>query len=139
MCAVRRVALALTVAAALLGATRAGAADVTLHLRLSGPVATADAPLRVVLVGFKKGQVDESALMSMLPQTQRPGVLIPYTEDTGDASNQCGVVLGANTLLDHGRCYYEDGAKPYLVPLEYRWHPQVIYAPSTFTTALYHR
>jgi hypothetical protein len=126
------------VLAALLGAAKAGAAGgVTYSYDPDSPVATADAPLRVVLVGFKKGQVDESALLSMLPQAQRPGVLIPYTEDTKDASTQCGVFFGANTLLDHGRCYYEDGAKPYLVPIEYHWKPQVIYAPSTFTTALY--
>jgi len=73
----------------------------------------------------------------MVPQAQRPGVLIPYDADTKDASTQCGVFFGANTLLDHGRCYYEDGAKPYLVPIEYRWKPQVVYAPDTFTTALF--
>ena len=126
------------VLAALLGAVRAGAADsVTYSYDPDSPVATANPPLRVVLVGFKKGQVDESKLLSMLPQSQRPGVLIPYTEDTKDASTQCGVFFGANTLLDHGRCYYEDGAKPYLVPIEYHWQPRVIYAPSTFTTALF--
>ena len=73
----------------------------------------------------------------MIPQTQRPGVLIPYDEDAGDFSNQCGVFFGANTLLDHGRCYYEDGAKPYLMPLEYSWKPRIIYAPTKFTTALF--
>ncbi|HEY3543600.1 MAG TPA: hypothetical protein VGK79_13770 [Gaiellaceae bacterium] len=126
------------VLASLLGAARAGAADgVTYSYDPDSPVATASPPLRVVLVGFKKGQVDESKLLSMLPQSQRPGVLIPYTEDTKDLSTQCGVFFGANTLLDHGRCYYEDGARPYLVPIEYHWQPQVIYAPSTFTTALF--
>jgi hypothetical protein len=40
-------------------------------------------------------------------------------------------------LLDHGRCYYEDGAKPYLVPVEYHWKPQVIYASSAFNTAFF--
>jgi hypothetical protein len=39
----------------------------------ASPVAQANAPLRVVLVGFKKGQVDESALLAQLPQSQRPG------------------------------------------------------------------
>jgi hypothetical protein len=100
------------------------------------PVAQANAPLRVVLVGFKKGQVDENALLAQLPESQRPGVLIPYTEDKLDSGDQCGVFFGLNTLLNHGRCYYENG-KPYLVPVEYHWQPQVVYAPDTFTTALY--
>ena len=100
------------------------------------PVAQADAPLRIVLVGFKKGQLDESALLAQIPQTQRPGVLIPYDEDAEDTSDQCGVFFGANTLLNHGRCYYDSG-KPYLVPVEYNWKPQLVYAPDTFTTALF--
>jgi hypothetical protein len=126
------------VAAALIGSGGARAAgSLTYSFDPSSPVATADAPLRVVLVGFKKGQVDENALIAQLPQSQRPGVLIPYTENTKDTGNQCGIFLGLNTLLDHGRCYYEDGATPYLVPIEYHWKPQVIYAPGTFTTALF--
>ncbi len=102
----------------------------------AAPVASASPPLRVVLVGFKKGQLDESELLSMIPQSQRPGVLIPYDEDVADASDQCGVFFGANTLLNHGRCYYESG-KPYLVPIEYSWKPQLVYAPDTFTSALF--
>jgi len=130
-------AFALVAVAVLAGAGPAGAASVTYAYDPTSAVARADAPLRIVLVGFKKGQVDESALVSMIPQTQRPGVLIPYDEDAGDFSNQCGVFFGANTLLDHGRCYYEDGAKPYLMPLEYSWKPRIIYAPTKFTTALF--
>ena len=70
------------------------------------------------------------------PADQRPGVLIPYAADTADTADQCGAFFGANTLLDHGRCYYESG-KPYLVPIEYRWKPQLVYAPEAFTTALF--
>jgi hypothetical protein len=103
----------------------------------AAPVASANAPLRVVLVGFKKGQLDESALLAQLPASQRPGVLIPYKEDAKDFSNQCGVFFGLNTLLNHGRCYYESGATPYLVPVEYRWQPQIVYASDAFTTALF--
>ena len=132
--------VALAVLAALLGTARparAAAGDSVLYnYDAASPVAQANAPLRIVLVGFKKGQLDESALLSMVPQSQRPGVLIPYSEDTGDLSDQCGVFFGANTLLDHGRCYYESG-KPYLVPLEYHWKPQIVYAPDAFTTALF--
>jgi hypothetical protein len=86
----------------------------------ASPVASANAPLRVVLVGFKKGDVEEQKILQQIPATQRPGVLIPYAADTADVSDQCGVELGGNTLLNHGRCYYE-GGKPYLVPVEYRW------------------
>src|SRR5262249_46336982 len=110
--------------------------SVTYDYDSAAPVATASPPLRVVLVGFKKGQLDESQLLSMIPADQRPGVLIPYAADTADSGDQCGAFFGANTLLDHGRCYYENG-KPYLVPIEYRWQPQLIYAPDAFTTALY--
>ena len=130
--------LALVAATALVGAAHArGAGSVSYSYDPTSPVAQADAPLRIVLVGFTKGQLDENALLSMVPKAQRPGVLIPYDEDAGDLSNQCGVFFGANTLLDHGRCYYEEGAKPYLLPLEYHWQPRIIYAPSKFTTALF--
>jgi hypothetical protein len=100
------------------------------------PVAQATAPLRVVLVGFTKGQLDEQKLLQQIPLAQRPGVLIPYDADAADTSDQCGVFFGANTLLNHGRCYYESG-KPYLVPIQYQWKPQLVYAPTTFTTALF--
>ena len=132
--------VALATAAALFAAARPAAAasgdSVVYDYDGSSPVAQAEAPLRIVLVGFQKGQVDENALLSVVPQSQRPGVLIPYSENTGDSSDQCGVFFGANTLLDHGRCYYESG-KPYLVPVEYHWHPQIVYAPDAFTTALF--
>jgi hypothetical protein len=113
-----------------------GATSVLYTYDAAAPVAQATAPLRIVLVGFQKGQLDESALLAQIPETQRPGVLIPYAEDAADASDQCGVFFGLNTLLNHGRCYYE-GGKPYLVPLEYRWRPQIVYAPDAFTTALF--
>jgi len=117
--------LALAVAAVLLAAARPAhaATSVTYNFDPAAPVAQADPPLRIVLVGFRPGQLDESTLLSMIPQSQRPGVLIPYDEDTGDTPEQCGVFFGANTLLNHGRCYYEDGGKPYLVPVEYHWKP----------------
>src|SRR3954469_15244831 len=100
-----------TVCAAVAGAlaTAGGAAaqtvgqSVTYSYDESAAVAQANAPLRIVLVGFTKGQVDEQALVSQIPAAQRPGVLIPYDEDTADSPDQCGVFLGLNTLLDHGR------------------------------------
>jgi hypothetical protein len=127
-----------TVAALLATARPAGAAgpSVTYTFDSQAAVAQANVPLRIVLVGFKKGQLDEQALISHVPAAQRPGVLIPYDEDTADTSDQCGVFFGLNTLLDHGRCYYESG-KPYLVPIEYHWKPQVVYASDAFTTALF--
>ncbi|HSS81343.1 MAG TPA: hypothetical protein VLK24_09115 [Gaiellaceae bacterium] len=131
--------LALGVVAVLFAAARPARADTSVLYNFdpSAPVAEADPPLRVVLVGFKKGQLDESTLLSMIPQAQRPGVLIPYTEEQGGSPDQCGAFFGANTLLNHGRCYYESGGKPYLVPIEYHWKPQIVYAPDTFTTALF--
>jgi hypothetical protein len=130
----------LAAAAALLGSAspaRAAAGDSVVYTYDSAaPVAQAGPPLRVVLVGFQKGQVDESALLSMVPQAQRPGVLIPYAQDKAGSSDQCGVFFGANLLLDHGRCYYESG-HPYLVPIEYHWQPQIVYAPDAFATALF--
>jgi hypothetical protein len=115
---------------------RAAGDSVVYTYDAAAPVASADVPLRVVLIGFKKGDLDENALLAQLPQSQRPGVLIPYTEDEKDSADQCGAFFGANTLLNHGRCYYDTG-EPYLVPLEYRWHPQIVYAPDSFTTALF--
>jgi hypothetical protein len=140
----RRLASALAVAAlavaAVFMATARGAAaagaPVTYSYDAAAPVASANAPLRVVLVGFQKGQVDDEKILEQIPSTQRPGVLIPYAADAGDSSDQCGVELGGNTLFNHGRCYYE-GGKPYLVPVEYRWQPTLVYAPSAFTTALF--
>lgn len=79
-----------------------------------------------MLVGFKKSQLDEGALLAQLPASQRAGVLIPYPENAKDSGNQCGVFFGVNTLLNHGRCYYEDGATPYLVTIEYTWKPQLV-------------
>jgi hypothetical protein len=118
------------------GASAAGT-PVTYTYDSASPVASANAPLRVVLVGFKKGDVDEQKILDQIPAVQRPGVLIPYDQDAADSSNQCGVFFGANTLLNHGRCYYESGNKPYLVPVEYHWKPEIVYAPSAFTTALF--
>ena len=103
------IAMLAALAALLATATPARAAGPTVAYSFdpAAPVAQANAPLRIVLVGFKKGQIDESALLSQIPQSQRPGVLIPYGEDTQDSGDQCGVFFGANTLLDHGRCYYD--------------------------------
>jgi hypothetical protein len=104
-----RVPLALALVgtlAAVLGLARpahAAGPSVVYSYDPSSPVAQANAPLRVVLVGFKKGQVDENALLAQLPASQRPGVLIPYDQDAGATSDQCGVFFGLNTLINHGR------------------------------------
>ena len=118
------------------GTAVAAGDPVTYSYDANSPVASADATLRVVLVGFQKGQVDEQKILGQIPAVQRPGVLIPYDGDAGDSGDQCGAEQGGNTLLNHGRCYYE-GGKPYLVPIEYRWKPKLIYAPSKFTSALF--
>jgi hypothetical protein len=96
--------------------------------------ATATAPLRVVLVGFRQGEVDAAKVLSQIPDAQRPGVLIARPENSS-TSDDCGVLLGANTLVNHGRCYYRD-AVPYKVPAEFQWKPQLIYAPAAFEQGL---
>ena len=98
---------------------------------------SAEAPLRVVMVGFKPGEVDEAAVLGQIPTSQRPGVLIPRADSgAGSCDNENPWVLGASTLLNHGRCYYE-GTKPFLVPSEYRWKPNLIYAPDSFADGLF--
>jgi hypothetical protein len=97
--------------------------------------ATVSVPLRVVLVGFQQGEVDAAKVLSQIPTSQRPGVLIPRPEHE-QLSDDCGVLLGANTLVNHGRCYYRD-VTPYLVPNEFQWKPELIYAPATFTKGLF--
>ncbi|HKP17557.1 MAG TPA: hypothetical protein VJT84_03695 [Gaiellaceae bacterium] len=131
-----------TVAAAVLFLALAGSAaaagqSLTYTYDETSAVSTADVPIRVVLVGFEKGQIDEQKLINQIPTDQRPGVLTPYDENEADESDECGVFIGGNMLLNHGRCYYEGGSKPYFVPIEYRWKPSVVYAPTAFTTALF--
>ena len=99
------------------------------------PQASVEVPLRVVMVGFRPGELDESALVGEIPDTQRPGVLIKR----GSESSQSGdthPLFGAEELINHGRSYFTD-SKPYTVPYEYRWKRQVIYAPEAFTTGLF--
>jgi hypothetical protein len=100
----------------------------------TAPQATVEVPLRVVLVGFAPGEVDEGTILSEIPSWQRPGVLIPRHTD----SNADGYVIpaGGTTLVNHGRAYYNDN-RPFLVPYEYRWKPQIVYAPASFTSALF--
>ena len=64
---------------------------------------------------------------------QRPGVLIPRGEtSSGDQSP----LFGAETLVNHGRNYYND-SKPFTVPYEYTWKPRFVYAPAAFTQGLF--
>jgi hypothetical protein len=100
----------------------------------SAPQATVEVPLRVVMVGFAPGSVDASKVIGEIPNTQRPGVLIPWGQNpSGDSAD---FPLGADTLVNHGRSYF-DNSKPFLVPYEYKWKPQVVYAPDTFAQALF--
>ena len=97
----------------------------------SAPQATTEVPLRVVLVGFEAGELD-STLLSEIPNYQRPGVLIPRGQSP---SGDTGSAFGAETLINHGRRYY-DSSSPFLVPYEYTWKPQLIVAPDSFTDGL---
>ncbi|HUF83441.1 MAG TPA: PPC domain-containing protein, partial [Acidimicrobiia bacterium] len=97
------------------------------------PQAEVEVPLRVVMVGFSPGEIDEAAVLGEVPDYQRPGVLIPRgTNAFGDQTD----LFGLDTLVNHGRAYY-DNSKPFLVPYQYRWKPEVIYAPATFTGGLF--
>ena len=100
----------------------------------SAPQASVEVPLRVVLVGFAPGELDTAKLLAEIPNTQRPGVLIP--RGTSPSPDQAQFPFGTSTLINHGRAYY-GGTKPFLVPYEYRWKPQVVYAPSAFASGLF--
>ena len=95
--------------------------------------ATVEVPLRVVAVGFAPGELDEAKVLGEIPNVQRPGVLIPRGQtSSGDQSP----LFGNETLVNHGRNYYNE-SKPFTVPYEYTWKPQLIYAPTTFTQGLF--
>jgi hypothetical protein len=95
--------------------------------------AAVEVPLRVVMVGFQPGELNETALVGEVPDTQRPGVLIPRgTSSSGDAFP----LFGAETLVNHGRNYYND-SKPFLVPYEYTWKREVVYASDAFADGLF--
>src|SRR6185503_3851049 len=100
----------------------------------TAPQASVEVPLRVVLVGFKPGELDTNALIGEVPDTQRPGVLTPRggAGTGGDAFP----LFGAETLVNHGRNYYES-SKPFTVPYEYKWKRSVIYASDAFADALF--
>jgi hypothetical protein len=99
----------------------------------SAPQASVEVPLRVVMVGFQQGEVDAAKVLGEIPNSQRPGVLIPRgSSPSGDVSP----LFGAETLVNHGRRYYQD-ARPFLVPFEYKWKPQLVYAPAAFADALF--
>src|SRR4051812_6571370 len=100
----------------------------------TAPQETVDVPLRVVMVGFQPGEVDASKVLGQIPDFQQPGVLIP--RGTSPSPDNADFPLGADLLVNHGRSYY-DNTKPYLVPYQYRWKPQLVYAPAGFTTGLF--
>jgi hypothetical protein len=95
--------------------------------------ATAEVPIRVVAVGFKPGELDESTVLGQIPTSQRPGVLIPRGQNP---SGDTGILFGLETLVNHGRRYY-DSSTPFLVPYEYKWKPQLIYASDAFADGLF--
>jgi hypothetical protein len=99
----------------------------------SAPQASVEVPLRVVMVGFQPNELDAAKILGEIPNNQRPGVLIPRgTNPSGDT----GPLFGLETLINHGRRYY-DGSSPFLVPYEYKWKPQLVWAPETFANGLF--
>ena len=101
----------------------------------NAPEATVEVPLRVVMVGFRPGEVADSKLIGEIPDTQRPGVLIKRGSESGQSGDSFPL-FGAEELVNHGRQYFND-TKPFTVPYEYRWKRQVIYAPDAFATGLF--
>ena len=97
--------------------------------------AKVEVPLRVVAVGFAPGELDESKVLGEIPDYQRPGVLIPRGQSS---SGDQFPLFGVETLVNHGRNYYNN-SKPFPVPYEYDWKPQLIYASTEFTTGLFTR
>ena len=95
--------------------------------------ATVEVPLRVVAVGFAPGELDEAKVLGQIPNYQRPGVLIPRGQDS---SGDQFPLFGAETLVNHGRNYYNN-TKPFTVPYEYTWKPRFVYAPAAFTQGLF--
>ena len=98
----------------------------------TAPQAAVEVPLRVVAVGFEPGELDEAAVLGEVPTAQRPGVLIPRGQSP---SGDFGTLFGAEGYVNHGRRYYDE-TQPFLVPYEYRWKPQLVYAPDAFTDGL---
>src|SRR5215210_5780061 len=95
--------------------------------------ARVEVPLRVVAVGFAPGELDEAKILGEIPNYQRPGVLIPRGEDS---SGDQFPLFGAETLVNHGRNYYNN-TNPFTVPYEYTWKPKFVYAPAGFTQGLF--
>ena len=99
----------------------------------TAPQASVEVPLRVVMVGFKPGEIDTAKILAEIPDYQRPGVLQPRGKNP---SGDYQYPQGADTLMNQGRAYYRT-SKPFLVPYEYKWKPQVIFAPTGFTSGLF--
>ena len=99
------------------------------------PVAAVDVPLRVVMVGFEEGSVEAERIFSEIPDSQQVGSLYAYggAARSGDDSL---TGAGAETLVNHGRAYYDEN-EPFLLPIEYRWQPQLHYAPSEMAAGLF--
>ncbi|MDQ3668814.1 MAG: PPC domain-containing protein [Actinomycetota bacterium] len=117
------------------GPVRIGGEGTVLHAwDKNAAQAGVEVPLRVVLVGFQPGELDTAKILSEIPNFQRPGVLIP--RGSSPSPDSATFPLGADTLINHGRSYYRH-TKPFLVPYEYKWKPQVIQAPAAFASGLF--
>jgi hypothetical protein len=102
----------------------------------TAPVGAVDAPLRVVMVGFEPDSVEAERIFAEIPDHQRVGVLNAYGGATRNGDDSVAGIGGNQTLLNHGRVFY-DQSEPNLLPVEYRWHPELHYAPAAFTRGLF--
>lgn len=99
------------------------------------PQASVEVPLRVVALGFEEGELDRETLFSMIPDAQRVGVLQMY-EGTQDSPTS-GSDLGADTLVHKGRQYFGEEPPSQLLPIEYRWKPELVHAPDAMTRGFF--
>lgn len=101
------------------------------------PQVSVEVPLRVVMVGFDPNDPQDvftaEEIFREIPDHQQVGVLNEYGGGfrSGDDSD-----VEVDTLVNHGRAYYRNN-KPALLPIEYRWKPELIYAPAEFADALF--
>ena len=102
------------------------------------PQVSAEVPLRVVMVGFDPDDPQDAftaeEIFQEIPDAQRPGSLYKY--GGGDELPDDWDYFGADTLVNHARAYYVD-SNPFLLPIEYRWKPELIYAPDAFADGLF--
>lgn len=95
---------------------------------------TAEVPLNVVMIGFESDDSlleQQEAILGEIPTQQRPGSLYRYDHGSSGGGDD-NDLFGLDTLVNHGRAYYED-RKPFLLPIEFKWQPEFHVASEQFS------